>query len=75
MRITDTNGTTLIRDEIDFSKGRLLQGADPETLVFTTWTEQPDVDAQGNAIPHEDVPTEDGRITALEDAVAAMALM
>ena len=70
MKIYDTSGNELERDEIDFSQGRLLQGEEEDTLVFTTWVEKPDEQSTGNAKE----PSQEERLTALEMAVAEMML-
>lgn len=70
MKIYDTSGNELARDEIDFSQGRLLQGEEPETLVFTTWEEKPDENDSGNSAQ----PTTEERLSALESAMAEMML-
>lgn len=49
MKIIDTSGNE-ITSEIDYTKGRLLQGDDIDTLVYTTWEESPQTDLEGNVI-------------------------
>lgn len=49
MKIIDTSGNE-ITSEIDYTKGRLLQGDDIDTLVYTTWEEAPQTDLEGNVI-------------------------
>lgn len=70
MKIYDTSGNELERDEIDFSQGRLLQGDEEDTLVFTTWAEKPDEQNTGNTKE----PSQEERLAALEMAVAEMML-
>lgn len=69
MKIFDTAGNELQRDDIDFSQGRLLQGEEPETLVFTTWQEEPD-ENQG-----EYTPSIEDRVSAMEAAIEELMLM
>ncbi len=70
MKIYDTSGNELERDEIDFSQGRLLQGEEEDTLVFTTWAEKTDEQSTGDA----KAPSQEERLAALEMAVAEMML-
>lgn len=70
MKIYDTSGNELERDEIDFSQGRLLQGEEEGTLVFTTWVEKPDEEGTSNTAE----PSQEERIAALEMAMAEMML-
>ena len=54
MKIYDTSGNELARDEIDFSTGRLLQGNEEDTLVFTTWEELPDENNNASEQPSQE---------------------
>jgi len=69
MKIYDTSGNELERDEIDFSQGRLLQGDEEETLIFTTWEELPDDNSKININP-----TIEDRIGAIETALEELLL-
>lgn len=69
MKIYDTSGNELERDEIDFSQGRLLQGDEEETLIFTTWEELPDNNSEININP-----TIEDRIGAIETALEELLL-
>ena len=69
MKIYDTSGNELERDEIDFSTGRLLQGDEEDTLVFTTWVELPD---ENSSV--ETNPTIEDRVGAIETALEELLL-
>jgi len=69
MKIYDTSGNELERDEIDFSTGRLLQGDEKDTLVFTTWEELPD---ENSSV--ETNPTIEDRVGAIETALEELLL-
>lgn len=69
MKIYDTSGNELERDEIDFSTGRLLQGNEEDTLVFTTWEELPD---ENSSV--ETNPTIEDRVGAIETALEELLL-
>lgn len=69
MKIYDTSGNELERDEIDFSTGRLLQGDEEDTLVFTTWEELPD---ENSSV--ETNPTIEDRVGAIETALEELLL-
>lgn len=51
---------------LDSAVGRLLQGEDSNTLVWTTWAEVPDLDHEGNPIDHTPKPTIEEQISSLE---------
>ena len=68
MKIVDTSGNELTLAECDFTAGRLLQSeTEEETLVYTTWAEQPDYDESGEIIDHTPQPTVDEKIENIED--------
>lgn len=69
MKIYDTSGNELERDEIDFSTGRLLQGDEEDTLVFATWEELPNENSSVEANP-----TIEDRVGALETALEELLL-
>lgn len=66
----DVNGNELT-ERPDYNTGRDLPGADGN-LVFSPWDTVPLRPEESALVT---APCEDDRITALEDAVAAMALM
>ncbi len=68
MKIFDTSGKELARDEIDFSIGRLLQGKEEDTLIFVTWEEQP-AEQSDNELSLEK------RVSAVEAAIEELMLM
>ena len=74
MKIVDTSGKELNRDEINFDAGRLLPGDDDGTLIYTTWAEAPDMDAQGEIIDHTPRPSADARMSAIEAAIVDLML-
>ena len=75
MKIVDFNGKEISADKLDYSKGRLTQGYDSDTLVYSTWEENPDKDEQGNVISHEPVLTTEERMTEVEAALMELASM
>ncbi len=75
MKIVDFNGKGISADKLDYSKGRLTQGDDSDTLVYSTWEENPDKDEQGNVISHEPVLTTEERMTEIEAALMELASM
>ena len=76
MKIFNTADKELKKpEEWQRDDGRLLPGSKPDELVFTTWTEKPDKDAQGNVIDHSAQPDQTERIQANEDAIAGLMKM
>lgn len=75
MKIVDFSGKEISADALDYSKGRLTQGDDADTLVYSTWEENPDKDEQGNVISHEPVLTVSERMNEIEAALMELANM
>lgn len=75
MKIVDSKGNEVKKNNLDFTKGRLTQGNDADTLVYSTWEENPDKDEQGNVISHEPVLTTEERMTEIEAALMELAKM
>ena len=73
MKIVDFKGKEISADKLDYSKGRLTQGDEPDTLVYSTWEENPDKDEQGNVISHEPVLTAEQRMDEIEAALMELA--
>lgn len=73
MKIVDFKGNEVKKNNLDFTKGRLTQGDDADTLVYSTWEENPDKDEQGNVISHEPVLTTEERMTEIEAALIELA--
>lgn len=73
MKIVDSKGNEVKKNNLDFTKGRLTQGDDAGTLVYSTWEENPDKDEQGNVISHEPVLTTEERMTEIEAALIELA--
>ena len=68
--IKDTSGN-ILKSKPDYTKGRLLQGDDINTLIYTTWEEQPLVDENGEEIQLEDDKIKQ-RVEALEENQEAL---
>lgn len=75
MKIVDFKGKEISADKLDYSKGRLTQGNDADTLVYSTWEENPDKDEQGNVIDHTPVLTVSERMNEIEAALMELAKM
>ena len=75
MKIVDSKGNEVKKNNLDFTKGRLTQGDDADTLVYSTWEENPDKDEQGNVISHEPVLTAEQRMNEIEAALMELAKM
>ena len=75
MKIVDFKGNEISADALDYSKGRLTPGDEPDTLVYSTWEENPDKDEQGNVISHEPVLTVSERMNEIEAALMELAKM
>ena len=67
--------TEIAAEGLDFTKGRLTQGDDADTLVYSTWEENPDKDEQGNVSAHTPVLTTEERMTEIEAALMELAKM
>lgn len=63
--IYDSKGNVITNP--DQTKGRILQ--ENGKLVYYTWAEKPDVDANGNVIDHSSKPSVEDRISAAESAI------
>ena len=75
MKIVDSKGNEVKKNNLDFTKGRLTQGDDADTLVYSTWEENPDKDEQGNVISLEPVLTVSERMNEIEAALMELAKM
>ena len=75
MKIVDSKGNEVKKNNLDFTKGRLTQGDDADTLVYSTWEENPDKDEQGNVIDHTPVLTVSERMDEIETALMELAKM
>lgn len=75
MKIVDFSGKEIAAEGLDYTKGRLTQGDDADTLVYSTWEENPDKDEQGNVIDHTPVLTVRERMDEIEAALMELANM
>ena len=75
MKIVDFSGKEIAAEGLDYTKGRLTQGDDADTLVYSTWEENPDKDEQGNVIDHTPVLTVRERMDEIEAALMELADM
>ena len=75
MKIVDFKGKEISADKLDYSKGRLTQGDEPDTLVYSTWEENPDKDEQGNVIDRTPVLTVSERMDEIEAALMELVKM
>ena len=75
MKIVDFSGKEIAAEGLDYTKGRLTQGDDADTLVYSTWEENPDKDEQGNVIDHAPVLTVSERMDEIETALMELAKM
>ena len=71
----DFSGKEIAAEGLDYTKGRLTQGDDADTLVYSTWKENPDKDEQGNVIDHTPVLTVRERMDEIETALMELANM
>ena len=71
MKIIKNTRGNILESKPDYSRGRLLQGDDINTLIYTTWEEQPPVDETGEEIQLEDAKTQQ-RVKALEENQEAL---
>ena len=74
MKIVDFSGKEIAAEGLDYTKGRLTQG-DDDTLIYSTWEENPDKDEQGNVIDHTPVLTVSERMDEIETALMELAKM
>jgi hypothetical protein len=72
MKIIDSKGNVITKP--DYTKGRLLEGSDSETLVYWTWEEKPDLDENGDVIDHTPRPSYEDRMAAAEAAIVDLML-
>ena len=75
MKIVDFSGKAIAAEGLDYTKGRLTQGDDPDTLVYSTWEENPDKDDNGNIIDHTPKITVSERMDEIEAALMELANM
>ena len=75
MKIVDFSGKAIAAEGLDYTKGRLPQGDDPDSLVYSTWKENPDKDDNGNIIDHTPKITVSKRMDEIEAALMELAKM
>ena len=75
MKIVDFSGKEIAAEGLDYTKGRLTQGDDADTLVYSTWEENPDKDENGNIIDHTPKITVSKRMDEIEAALMELANM
>lgn len=74
MKIVDFSGKEIAAEGLDYTKGRLTQG-DDDTLIYSTWEENPDKDDNGNIIDHTPKITVSKRMDEIEAALMELANM